>query len=175
MFLLSEYRNSVHCLRKRSSQDWGQSVFHVEAPPWIPPNIADTVNTPSMYIQYYSSTTVTSQSLEYTSNTIHIHLWKHDANQLNYSHNLKTWMMLNFLLLNSHKRKFFLLYAALKTSETWCPTRSLLWMVLPLPPAALWGVLESLMSLSAHIRQICRTFLFHICNINKIKNIVLIY
>lgn len=44
---LIEIQNSVHCLRKRSSQDWSQSVFHVEAPPWIPPNIADTVNTPT--------------------------------------------------------------------------------------------------------------------------------
>ncbi len=39
------YRNSVHSLRKRSSQEWSQSVFHVEAPPWIPPNSADTNNT----------------------------------------------------------------------------------------------------------------------------------
>lgn len=42
---LIEIQNSVHSLRKRSSQDWGQSVFHVEAPPWIPPNAADTNNT----------------------------------------------------------------------------------------------------------------------------------
>ncbi|XP_037635464.1 TBC1 domain family member 2A isoform X2 [Sebastes umbrosus] len=33
-----EIQNSVHSLRKRSSQDGSQSVFHVEAPPWIPPN-----------------------------------------------------------------------------------------------------------------------------------------
>ncbi|XP_040904456.1 TBC1 domain family member 2A [Toxotes jaculatrix] len=38
---LIELQNSVHSLRKRSSQEWSQSVFHVEAPPWIPPNPAD--------------------------------------------------------------------------------------------------------------------------------------
>ncbi|XP_044060442.1 TBC1 domain family member 2A [Siniperca chuatsi] len=35
---LIEIQNSVHSLRKRSSQECSQSVFHVEAPPWIPPN-----------------------------------------------------------------------------------------------------------------------------------------
>ncbi|XP_074505592.1 TBC1 domain family member 2A isoform X2 [Sebastes fasciatus] len=38
-----EIQNSVHSLRKRSSQDGSQSVFHVEAPPWIPPNSSTTV------------------------------------------------------------------------------------------------------------------------------------
>ncbi|XP_071313254.1 TBC1 domain family member 2A isoform X2 [Trachinotus anak] len=42
---LIELQNSVHSLRKRSSQEWSQSVFHVEAPPWIPPNPADTNTT----------------------------------------------------------------------------------------------------------------------------------
>ncbi|XP_018535092.1 TBC1 domain family member 2A isoform X3 [Lates calcarifer] len=39
---LIELQNSVHSLRKRSSQEWSQSVFHVEAPPWTPPTPADT-------------------------------------------------------------------------------------------------------------------------------------
>ncbi|XP_053180219.1 TBC1 domain family member 2A [Scomber japonicus] len=34
---LIEIQNSVHSLRKRSSQEWSQSVFHVEAPLWTPP------------------------------------------------------------------------------------------------------------------------------------------
>ncbi|XP_026186724.1 TBC1 domain family member 2A [Mastacembelus armatus] len=42
---LIELQNSVHCLRKRSSHEWSQSVFHVEAPRWIPPNPADTSTT----------------------------------------------------------------------------------------------------------------------------------
>ncbi|XP_051275781.1 TBC1 domain family member 2A [Dicentrarchus labrax] len=42
---LIEIQNSVHSLRKRSSQEWSQSVFHVEAPQWIPPNSADSNNT----------------------------------------------------------------------------------------------------------------------------------
>ncbi|XP_076594450.1 TBC1 domain family member 2A [Chaetodon auriga] len=42
---LIEIQNSVHSLRKRSSQEWSQSVFHVDAPPWTPPNSADTTNT----------------------------------------------------------------------------------------------------------------------------------
>ncbi|XP_034038161.1 TBC1 domain family member 2A [Thalassophryne amazonica] len=42
---LIEIQNSVHSLRKRSSQEWNQSVFHVDAPPWTPPNAADTVPT----------------------------------------------------------------------------------------------------------------------------------
>ncbi|XP_039976279.1 TBC1 domain family member 2A isoform X2 [Xiphias gladius] len=42
---LIELQNSVHSLRKRSSQEWSQSVFHVEAPPWIPPTPADTNTT----------------------------------------------------------------------------------------------------------------------------------
>ncbi|XP_034453708.1 TBC1 domain family member 2A isoform X2 [Hippoglossus hippoglossus] len=33
---LIELQNSVHSLRKRSSQEWSQSVFHVEAPPSTP-------------------------------------------------------------------------------------------------------------------------------------------
>ncbi|XP_078145251.1 TBC1 domain family member 2A isoform X2 [Centroberyx gerrardi] len=38
---LIEIQNSVHSLRfKRSSQEWSQSVFHVEAPPWTPPTAA---------------------------------------------------------------------------------------------------------------------------------------
>ncbi|XP_073342447.1 TBC1 domain family member 2A [Pagrus major] len=39
---LIEIQNSVHSLRKRSSQEWSQSVFHVEAPPWTPPTSTDT-------------------------------------------------------------------------------------------------------------------------------------
>ncbi|KAI3351402.1 hypothetical protein L3Q82_020209 [Scortum barcoo] len=39
---LIELQNSVHSLRKRSSQEWSQSVFHVEAPPWTPPTSADS-------------------------------------------------------------------------------------------------------------------------------------
>ncbi|XP_033478050.2 TBC1 domain family member 2A isoform X1 [Epinephelus lanceolatus] len=42
---LIEIQNSVHSLRKRSSQEWSQSVFHVDAPPWTPPNATDTNNT----------------------------------------------------------------------------------------------------------------------------------
>ncbi|XP_041800257.1 TBC1 domain family member 2A [Chelmon rostratus] len=42
---LIEIQNSVHSLRKRSSQEWSQSVFHVEAPPWTPPTPAGTTNT----------------------------------------------------------------------------------------------------------------------------------
>ncbi|XP_070692534.1 TBC1 domain family member 2A-like [Pempheris klunzingeri] len=42
---LIEIQNSVHSLRKRSSQECSQSVFHVEAPPWTPPNSADTNST----------------------------------------------------------------------------------------------------------------------------------
>ncbi|KAM9375974.1 TBC1 domain family member 2A [Pholidichthys leucotaenia] len=38
---LIEIQNSVHCLRKRSSQDWTPSVFHVEDPSQSPDN--DTV------------------------------------------------------------------------------------------------------------------------------------
>ncbi|XP_023131803.2 TBC1 domain family member 2A [Amphiprion ocellaris] len=44
---LIEIQNSVHSLRKRTSQEWSQSVFHVEALPWIPPNAADASNTTS--------------------------------------------------------------------------------------------------------------------------------
>ncbi|XP_051809997.1 TBC1 domain family member 2A [Acanthochromis polyacanthus] len=44
---LIEIQNSVHSLRKRTSQEWSQSVFHVEAPPWIPPNTADSSSTAS--------------------------------------------------------------------------------------------------------------------------------
>ncbi|XP_045886723.1 TBC1 domain family member 2A isoform X2 [Micropterus dolomieu] len=39
---LIEIQNSVHSLRKRTTQDWTQSLFHVDAPPWIPPSSADT-------------------------------------------------------------------------------------------------------------------------------------
>uniref|UniRef100_A0A3B4UMN3 TBC1 domain family member 2 n=1 Tax=Seriola dumerili TaxID=41447 RepID=A0A3B4UMN3_SERDU len=42
---LIELQNSVHSLRKRSSQEWSQSVFRVEAPPWIHPSSADTSTT----------------------------------------------------------------------------------------------------------------------------------
>ncbi|XP_067454389.1 TBC1 domain family member 2A isoform X2 [Thunnus thynnus] len=42
---LIQIQNSVHSLRKRSSQECSQSVFHVEAPPWTPPNPADPPNT----------------------------------------------------------------------------------------------------------------------------------
>ncbi|KAM7418253.1 hypothetical protein PAMA_017756 [Pampus argenteus] len=42
---LIEIQNSVHSRRKRSSQECSQSVFHVEAPPWAPPNPADPTNT----------------------------------------------------------------------------------------------------------------------------------
>ncbi|XP_070769283.1 TBC1 domain family member 2A [Enoplosus armatus] len=42
---LIEIQNSVHSLRKRSSQEWSQSVFHVEAPSWIPLNSTGTNNT----------------------------------------------------------------------------------------------------------------------------------
>ncbi|KAM9356801.1 TBC1 domain family member 2A [Symphorus nematophorus] len=41
---LIEIQNSVHSLRKRSSQEWSQSIFHVEAPPWTPPDPADSSN-----------------------------------------------------------------------------------------------------------------------------------
>ncbi|XP_076025856.1 TBC1 domain family member 2A [Genypterus blacodes] len=42
---LIEIQNSVHSLRKRSSQEWSQSVFHVEAPPrTMPANIAATAS-----------------------------------------------------------------------------------------------------------------------------------
>ncbi|XP_069575643.1 TBC1 domain family member 2A isoform X2 [Brachyistius frenatus] len=47
---LIEIQNSVHSLRKRSSQDWTQSVFHVDAPTWTPPPAADITNsTPSAF------------------------------------------------------------------------------------------------------------------------------
>ncbi|XP_030251417.1 TBC1 domain family member 2A isoform X4 [Sparus aurata] len=39
---LIEIQNSVHSLRKRSSQEWSPSVFHVEAPPWTLPSAANT-------------------------------------------------------------------------------------------------------------------------------------
>ncbi|KAM3612429.1 uncharacterized protein V6R79_008170 [Siganus canaliculatus] len=37
---LIELQNSVHSLRKRPSQEWSQSVFYVDTPPWMPPNSA---------------------------------------------------------------------------------------------------------------------------------------
>ncbi|XP_047190310.1 TBC1 domain family member 2A isoform X2 [Scophthalmus maximus] len=42
---LIELQNSVHSLRKRSSQDWRQSVFHVEVPPSMSPRTSDTNTT----------------------------------------------------------------------------------------------------------------------------------
>ncbi|XP_033978397.1 TBC1 domain family member 2A isoform X3 [Trematomus bernacchii] len=43
---LIHLQNSVHSLRKRSSQECSQSVFHVEAaPPWTPPTPADPNST----------------------------------------------------------------------------------------------------------------------------------
>ncbi|KAM8733150.1 TBC1 domain family member 2A isoform 1-T2 [Acanthopagrus schlegelii] len=46
---LIEIQNSVHSLRKRSSQEWSQSVFHVEAPCWTLPSAADT-NSPVLTV-----------------------------------------------------------------------------------------------------------------------------
>ncbi|XP_027136322.1 TBC1 domain family member 2A isoform X2 [Larimichthys crocea] len=57
-----EIQNSVHSLRKRSSQEWSQSVFHVEAPPWTPnsadSNTTGTTGTP-MTCKTTSDTTTT--------------------------------------------------------------------------------------------------------------------
>lgn len=61
------YRNSVHSLRKRSSQEWSQSVFHVEAPPWTPnsadSNTTGTTGTP-MTCKTTSDTTTTGTTGE---------------------------------------------------------------------------------------------------------------
>ncbi|XP_029917223.1 TBC1 domain family member 2A isoform X2 [Myripristis murdjan] len=43
---LIEIQNSVHSLRKRSSQDWSQSVFHVEIPPSPAASEPSTPRTP---------------------------------------------------------------------------------------------------------------------------------
>ncbi|XP_072252494.1 uncharacterized protein [Leuresthes tenuis] len=42
---LIEIQNSVHSLRKRSSQEWSQSTFPTNAPPWIPTSSADSTST----------------------------------------------------------------------------------------------------------------------------------
>ncbi|XP_068181943.1 TBC1 domain family member 2A isoform X2 [Antennarius striatus] len=44
---LIEIQNSVHSLRKRPSQEWSQSVFHVEAPPWSPADSSSAAVPPS--------------------------------------------------------------------------------------------------------------------------------
>ncbi|XP_078100546.1 TBC1 domain family member 2A isoform X4 [Sander vitreus] len=40
---LIHIQNSVHSFRRRSSQECSQSVFHVDAPPWIPPKSASSL------------------------------------------------------------------------------------------------------------------------------------
>ncbi|XP_028271333.1 TBC1 domain family member 2A-like isoform X2 [Parambassis ranga] len=44
---LIEIQNSVHSLRKRSSQEWSQSVFHIEDPAWTPGGAGDSSRTAS--------------------------------------------------------------------------------------------------------------------------------
>ncbi|XP_030002277.1 TBC1 domain family member 2A [Sphaeramia orbicularis] len=65
---LIEIQNSVHSRRKRSSQDWSQSVFHVEAPPWTELNSADT-DTTSRTTSGTGTTTSTGTTTGTTTST----------------------------------------------------------------------------------------------------------
>ncbi|XP_056137160.1 TBC1 domain family member 2A isoform X2 [Lampris incognitus] len=55
---LIEIQNSVHSLtRRRSSQELSQSVFHVDAPPWIPPEPPRTPSAPNTPVDSPTPTT----------------------------------------------------------------------------------------------------------------------
>ncbi|KAF7647452.1 hypothetical protein LDENG_00172230 [Lucifuga dentata] len=57
---LIEIQNSVHSLRKRSSQECSQSVFHIDASLWTQPSPANTTNTTSSVTPVDSPTSLTS-------------------------------------------------------------------------------------------------------------------